>query len=452
MFLHGGQVYRALTAGALKEWEFVSQQPFFSRRIEAGDVVATKRLDDMGRLLPDNSGWEAVLEHARVPMVSYPYEWSFSMLRRAALLQLELLEESLLSGVTLKDATPYNVQFMGTVPTMIDVASFIKYDGKAPWYGYRQFCQMNLFPLMLQALRGVDFQPFLRGRLEGITPRECRGMIPMTQLWRRGVISHVYLHAMLDGQQGGRPATDSQSLTDQGFGAELILNNVRKLRKIVDRLRWGAKESRWSNYDAESEPVRLDAAAKEQFIREVASQRRRASVWDFGCNLGRYSRIAAEHADQVLALDFDHLTIDRLYNSLHAEGNRRILPLVFNVADASPGLGWRGLERKRLQDRGRPELTLALALIHHLVIGAYLPMSEVIDWFADLGGELVIEFVDREDPQVKSLLVNRSDVIADYCPEVFLKELSRRFEVIRVLPLPSRTRTIYHARVRPADK
>lgn len=449
VFTRDGKVYRALTTRAASEWEFVSTQPFFQQRMAAGQIVQTKRSADEAAIVDADPQWSMVLEHERIPMISYPYEWSFHMLKDAACLQLDLIDEALQSGTTLKDATPYNVQFVGTSPIFIDVASFEKYDGNSPWFGYRQFCQMFLYPLMLQAYRGSDIQPLLRGRLEGLSPRECRALIPATQLWRRGVLTHVYLHASLDGEQGRRPVNMAESLADEGFGKSLILNNVQKLRKTVDRLTWNPRVSRWSTYDAESDPVRFDADAKEVFIKEVVRQKHWKQVWDLGCNLGRYSRIAAEHADLVLAMDSDHLTVDRLYLALKKEGNRRILPLVINVADPSPGIGWRGLERKRLVDRCRPDLMLSLALIHHLVIGAYLPMNEVIDWFADLTQELVIEFVDRSDPQVQSLLVNRSDTIDDYCEEVFLKELRRRFEIVSTQPLPSGTRTLYHARILP---
>jgi len=80
-----------------------------------------------------------VLRHERIPFVSYPYEWTFSMLRDAALLQLDLNLAALEEGMILKDSTPYNVQFRGSKPVFVDIGSFERLREGAPWVGYRQF-------------------------------------------------------------------------------------------------------------------------------------------------------------------------------------------------------------------------------------------------------------------------------------------------------------------------
>ena len=101
-----------------------------------------------------------------------------------------------------------------------------------------------------------------------------------------------------------------------------------------------------------------------------------------------FSRIVAERAKYVVAMDADHLAIDKLYQALKSERVTNILPLIVNVTDPSPNLGWRNMERKRIDERGRPDLVLALALIHHVVIGGNIPMAEFVQWLRDLGGEI----------------------------------------------------------------
>ncbi|MFV0443888.1 MAG: class I SAM-dependent methyltransferase [Planctomycetaceae bacterium] len=436
------RVLRALKTPGWDAWSKLKSCEFFDCEVAAGRIVRTTETTTD---LPDaGDPWIGWLEHERIPFVSYPYEWSFSMLKRAALLQLELTSTAVENGLILKDATPYNVQFRGAQPVFIDVASFESHDG-GPWEGYRQFCQQFLYPLMLQAWRGVDFQPWLRGRMNGITPEECWRLLSSRDLLRSGALTHVFLHSKLTASAANRQSNLPSSLQDSGFQKSLVEANLSKLHKIVSRLEWKAATSYWSEYDRAAPPVLSDAATKEDFIRSVVARQRWKMVWDLGCNFGRYSRIAADHADLVLALDVDHLTLDRLYRSLQDESRQNILPLVFNLADPTPGLGWRGKERRRLIHRGPPQLIFCLALIHHLVLRENLLLTQVVDWLGDLGATVVIEFVDKTDPQAQSLLANRGDQYDDYSEPQFLEAMQSRFLIRDTIPLPSKTRTLYLA-------
>ena len=303
---------------------------------------------------------------------------------------------------------------------------------------------------MLQAYRGIDFQPVLRGRLDGIEPADMLRHLSVRDRFRRGVFTHVYLHARLQ-QRFGNPARDArQSLRTHGFHRDLIRANVRRLRRIVDGLQWRDARSTWSGYTSDCRHVAIDAPAKAEFVRRIAGERRWDLVWDLGCNTGHYSRIAAEFADCVVAMDADHASIDELYRTLQRDEVSRIVPLVVDLADPSPNRGWRGRERRDLPARGRPQLTICLAVLHHLVIGRSLPLADVVDWLADLGGELIIEFVGRDDPQVEALLRHRPDQYADYTLPNLERLLSSRFELGRSLPLPSGARTLLHAIPRPS--
>jgi len=393
-----------------------------------------------------------VLKHETVPVITWPFEWTFSMLLAAALLTLDLLNEALHEDAILKDATPYNVQFIGSCPTFIDTSSIVPLQPGQIWDGYRQFCQMFLYPLMLQSWKNVDFQPWLRGSLEGISPRDFSSLLSMLDMFRRGAFSHVWLHAKFQGQKTAKPKL-AESMKSSGFSRDMIISNVQGLRRIVERLKWKAEKSTWSDYDKSSTPVQRDAVIKEQFISEVCRSRSLQSgagnvktwktVWDLGCNQGRYSRLAALHADAVLAIDSDHLTVDRLFRALNAEGDRTITPLVCNLADPSPSLGWRLQERRSLEQRSKPELVFCLALIHHLVIGSNLLLSDVIDWLASLQATVVLEYVDRRDAQVQQLLANREDVFSDYSIEAFRHHVDRFFIVIKELPLADGMRSLF---------
>jgi hypothetical protein len=261
---------------------------------------------------------------------------------------------------------------------------------------------------------------------------------------RPGVLPHVVLHSKLQSRYSATAHDVKADLRSAGFHKALVKANVRKLERLVHRLNWTQARSTWSDYTTHNTYTDAEQHAKEQFVRAAVSDECRQLVWDLGANTGHYSRIAAENSDYVMAMDADHLAVERLYQSLKAEKQERILPLVGNVVDASPNLGWRGAERKSLRERGRPELTLCLALIHHVVIGAHVPLREFIDWLASLGSDVVIEFVDKSDPMVKTLLRNKRDDYSDYSLELFERWLSQHFRIVRREPLASGTRTLFH--------
>jgi hypothetical protein len=221
---------------------------------------------------------------------------------------------------------------------------------------------------------------------------------------------------------------------------------VQRMRKLVGRLRWEPGDSAWTGYGEADGYADADREAKAAFVREAAGRRRRRLAWDLGANDGEYARTAAATSDCVVAMDADAPTAELLYRRLREEGERRVLPLVVDVCDPSHGLGWRGRERLALEDRGRPELTLCLALVHHLAITRNVPLAEIIDWLAGLGGEIVLEFPTREDPMVQRLLAAKRDgAHENYGLDHLERLVEEAFVVRRRALLPSGTRVLFEA-------
>jgi ribosomal protein L11 methylase PrmA len=448
IFYYEGSVYRGLSETARHNWKKLSESPFFQWASETGKLVKTEEVEGNVLQQAAQDSWAAVLTHEKIPFVSYPYEWSFGMLKDAALLQLELLECALESDIILKDSTSFNIQWQGFAPVFIDIPSFEVLKPNEPWVGYRQFCQLFLYPLMLQAYKGVCFQNWLRGNIDGIEPGDFSQLMSLKDYLRPGVFSHVVLHSKLQASQADTNVSIKLGMQDAGFSKALIQANVRKLQALVKTLNLAQTKSEWAAYVKQHSYTDADMQRKEAFVRRSTKHQPRNLVWDLGANTGKFSRIAAESSRYVIAMDLDHLAVDYMYRSLKEDGISNILPLVMNVSQASPALGWQGKERKNLEQRGTPDLTLCLALIHHLVISANIRVAEFVEWLSGLETAVVIEFVTKQDPMVQKLLLNKVDHYADYEEGAFENFLSQYFDIVEKEVLKSGTRILYYAEPR----
>ncbi|MDZ5446120.1 class I SAM-dependent methyltransferase [Micromonospora sp. 4G57] len=444
VFHRDGEVLRGLDDRATADWRALAGSGFFRSLLAEGKVCGT---EEVAATPP----WSATLRHERIPFVSHPYEWSFGMLRDAALLHLEVLRAALDGGFTTKDGSAYNLQWRGAAPVFIDVGSFEPLREGEPWAGYRQFCQTLLYPLLLQAHLGVDFQPWLRARVDGIEPDQMRRFFGGARRLLPGVLTHVHLHGAMQRRNSRATTTDVRAqLRDAGYSRELAAATVRGIEKLVRRLDRPPGGSHWSDYQRTCGYSAQDRLAKERFVEEaLAGADTPALALDLGANDGRYARIAARHAGYVVAVEQEPAVVDALYRALRAEGQRRILPLVMDLADPSPGGGWRGVERAGFADRTRADVVLALAVVHHLAIGRNVPLAAVVDQLANLGAPgaaLVVEFVHPEDPMARRLLANKPDgLFPDYRRDAFERLLAARCRIIRCAELPSATRTLYQA-------
>ena len=443
----GERILRVILPSAVDRWRQFAASGLCAELQSSGLLVETRELD--ARSLPEDFSVPSgalVLEHERIPFISYPYEWTFNMLREAALLQLDIMDRALRHNWILKDATAYNVQFRGVTPLFIDVLSFAPLGPGEPWASYNQFCRMMLYPLMLEAYKQVPFQPWLRSELEGIDPVIFSRMFRGLERWRRGVLSHVTAQAYLQRKFAASAQSVRKQITSAGMTPQMIARNVHKLRELVTDLRPPSESTAWSDY-SRGHYTDDALARKEAFVSECVNGRRFELVWDLGCNDGRFSRLVARSARTVVAMDSDAGSIDRLYSELRRQQPSNILPLLMNVANPSPSQGWAQSERASLTDRGEPELTLALALVHHLVISANVPLPAIVQWLAGITRELVVEFISKDDPMVQRLLLNKDDTYVDYHREAFEQYLERWFKIESRAELPGGTRTLYHAKV-----
>src|SRR6266508_1852073 len=359
VFYSNGRVLRGLSDRGAADWAQLAETEFFPRLVAEHKAVTTTVVERGS--LPDDEAWsryKVVLEHERIPFVSYPYEWTFEMLRDAAELHLEILLAALDDGMTMKDGYAFNVQWRGAAPTFIDIGSFEP--GGGPWVGYRQFCQTFLYPLLLEAHLGVPFQRFLLGNLDGLEPGDMRRLFPGRRRFKKGVFRNVYLHSVMQNRVTRSTQSVQRDLKQAGFSTELTKATAKKLLKMVRGLRSKRSASNWAEYRDTCSYSEADRVAKERFVETAAREQRPALAWDLGCNDGTFARLVAEHAGYVVAVDGDDVVVNGLYRSVRDEGPANVLPLVMNLVDPSPGRGWRNAERRAFTDRDQPDLVLAL--------------------------------------------------------------------------------------------
>lgn len=449
VFSVGRRIYRRLGPDGRRNLEPLIEQGIL-RELESARLAVETRVCDPEEagLLGFDPGQETALEHERVPYLSYPYEWSFEMLRTAALTHLEIMERLVPKGFILKDSTAYNYQFIGSRCVLIDIPSIERRHPKDPWMGYTQFCRHFLNPLLIHSLLRVSPHPMIRGQLEGIPVEEAHALIPFWKQFRAGAWLHVGLQAALSKRSLGGASERSlfQNLPDQG---EVILATVRKLVRLIRRLPNPRQQTVWTDYERTHSYSESGRQAKRAMLTEVVARAKPSLVYDLGANTGEYSLLAAEHAGYVVALDSDASAVDRLYQRLKGAASGKVLPILMDLANPSPDQGFAGVERRSFANREHPDFVVAFALVHHLRISGNIPVASMLDWFRSLGAaQLLVEFVPKQDPMVCQLLKNREDVYPDYTAQVFERECAARFRIVERKALPEGGREIFHLEAR----
>jgi ribosomal protein L11 methylase PrmA len=374
-----------------------------------------------------------VIQHPRLDFISYPYEWSFSGLRAAALLTLDLHLDALPHGLTLSDASAYNVQFVGPRPIFIDYLSLIRYEAGEIWLGYRQFCEQFLNPLLLTAKTGVAFQGWYRGSPDGLSSADLGALLPL----RSKLDPRIALHVLLQGRMQRSVTAKRTSIAKKIRLSQTALeNNLRSVRAWVAKLEpLTSRRTPWQSYERTVQYTGEERAIKARFIGEVVAAAHPRTVWDLGCNSGEYSEIAlSSGAQTVIGFEPDLGALEAAYRRAVTK-RLNFLPLALDLTNPSPSLGWRNQERLGLTERRNADLVLCLALLHHLVLGRNLPLAQVLEWLVSLAPRGVVEFVPKEDPMSEQLTALKPDIAPEYRRETvagILRKLARieREEVV----------------------
>lgn len=439
LFREEGVLFRQVNPGYRPHYERLLQSRLYDALREAGLLVSHEEVEHP-RVARGEA--HAILKPEVIPFISYPYEWSFSQLRDAALATLEIQKQALSRGMTLKDASAYNIQFHRGRPILIDTLSFETYEEGRPWVAYRQFCQHFLAPLALMRWVDVRLSQLLRIHIDGVPLDLASRLLPGSTRLRPGLLWHLHLHAGAQRRYAEKaPAAAAQATISRNA----LLGLLDSLQSAVQALRWEPGGTEWGDYYAGTNYTPEAMTHKKQLVDEFLEAIRPAprSVWDLGANDGSFSRIAAARGIPTISWDIDPAAVEKNYRESRKNSETNLLPLLQDLTNPSPGLGWAERERASFAERGPAGVVFALALIHHLAISNNVPLGRIAGFFAEVGGHLIIEFVPKSDSQVRRLLSTREDVFPTYDRAHFEAEFGRCFTLLRSEDIPGTERTLY---------
>ena len=385
-----------------------------------------------------------LLKPETVGFISYPYEWCPGQLHDAALVTLRVQELALDHGMSLRDASAYNVQFHRGRPTLIDTLSFERLSEGRPWVAYRQFCQHFLAPLALAALVDPRLTQLARVHIDGIPLDLASALLPGGTKLRPGLLAHIHAHAKAQKKYEGAGAPTADTGRTPNFSMQAFRGLLDSLAGTVRKLRWEPGASTWAGYYETGASYSADALAdKERIVASMLDAVAPSTVWDLGANTGRFSRLAADRGAATIAFDFDVAAVERNWREVREKREESVLPLVLDLTNPSPAIGWANGERMTIAERGPVDLVLALALVHHLAIGNNVPLDRVADFLASVGRAAIVEFVPKDDDMVRRLLATRDDVFPGYTRDGFEAAMTQRFTVERAEPVGGSSRVVY---------
>ena len=444
VFIEDGIIYRQVNRSYQQHYDRLISSGLYDRLTSLNYLVSHTEVDHPP--LRQDDAYK-ILRPQPIPFISYPYEWSFSQIKGAALATLAALKQSLLHDLILKDASAYNVQFLAGKPILMDTLSFEIYQEGQPWQGYRQFCQHFLAPLALMSYKDIRLSRLLREYIDGIPLDLAASLLPRRSFLNVGLLTHLHLHARAQRRYAGKPAP-AVSSGNTRLGKRSLLNIADSLQSTIKRLAWNPGTTSWADYYAGDSYQETGFDSK---VKTVASFIRKANprqVWDLGANTGVFSRVASQCGLFTVSIDSDPGAVEANYLFSRQRQEENLHPLLVDLTNPSAASGWANSERESLVQRSRADCILALALIHHIAIANNVPLGKIARFFASLAEWAIVEFVPKSDKKVQQLLVARDDIFVDYTRSGFEREFGCVYDVVLSAPIEESQRLIYLLRRR----
>ncbi|HLF73774.1 MAG TPA: hypothetical protein VI524_05490 [Anaerolineales bacterium] len=437
LFSRDGVLYRQVNRKYEQAYARLMESGLYQKLVKAGLLIPHLEAD---QLPAESDSAYRILQPERVPFISYPYEWSFGQLRDAALATLSIQRRALKAGMSLKDASAYNIQFVRGQATLIDTLSFEIYKEGQPWVAYRQFCQHFLAPLALMALKDVRLNQLLRVYIDGVPLDLASRLLPWKTRLNFGLLTHIHLHA---GAQKKYAGEEVKSRGAGAFGRQAMTGLIDSLDATVRKLDWDPGGTEWGNYYDITNYSEAAFQHKKGLVGEWVKRVNPALAWDLGANNGVFSRVAGEAGPFVVSFDIDPAAVEQNYRQAKAEKTENLLPLLLDLTNPSPSLGWANRERDSFGWRGPADMILALAVVHHLAISNNVPLPHLAEFLAETGKWLVIEFVPKSDSQTQKLLASREDIFPDYTRAGFEGAFEKEFRTHEAVEIRDSARVLY---------
>ena len=442
VFWQGGSIYRQINRAYKDDFDHLLESGLYRALVEEGLLVRHEEVAFEG-IGPELA--YKLIKPEPLPFISYPYEWSFSQLKDAALTTLRIQKRALDFGMSLKDCSAYNIQFLRGKPIFIDTLSFENYSEGSLWVAYRQFCQHFLAPLALMSYRDVRLSQLSRTHLDGIPLDLASLLLPFRTRFSFSLLSHIHLHAKSQARYADKRVDTKRRPKLSRLG---LVGIIDSLESGVKKLSWNPKGTEWGEYYEDTNYSTDAFQHKKQIVADFLEAIKPADIWDLGGNIGVFSRIASDKGIPTVSFDIDPAAVEKNYLESRRRGEANILPLLSDLTNPSPAIGWQNRERMSLVERGPADAALALALVHHLAISNNTPFAKIAEFFASICGSLIVEFVPKSDSQVQRLLATREDIFVDYTQQAFEREFAGCFDLERSQPISGSERTLYLMRRR----
>lgn len=435
VFAKNGVLYRQVNRVYAPVFDYLVESGLYAELVRKGYVVPHEeiRKEDIA------SDAYKIIRPEKIPFISYPYEWCFSELKDAALLTLKIQKTAIRFGMCLKDASAYNIQFKNGRPILIDTLSFERYQEGVPWVAYRQFCEHFMASLALMSFTDVRLSQLLRTYIDGIPLDLASKLLPWRSWFHTAILFHIHMHAKSDRRHKGEEVKFSRkSVSSSALG-----NILESLKVGVSALNWNPRTI--ANLDFEGKKDYPASEAKEEMreLKRFFGIVRPKLAWGFGMSGIPASQSMSELGTEIIEFDNDPTLVEKNYLAVREKKAERLLPLVMDLTNPSPSIGWASGERASLLARGPADLVVALDLIHALAISNNVSFEMVADFFSDICRELIIEFIPRDDARVRRLLKNRADIFGWYNRKNFETAFGRRFTIASSYESPASKLVIY---------
>lgn len=443
VYTQNGKILRQVNMICQKDYNFLISSGLYDQLTNKKYLIRHEEVDDTP-LTPDLS--YKVIQPEKIPFISYPFEWSFSQLKDAALLTLAIQKEALQAGMILKDASAYNIQFHHGSPILIDSLSLTKYIEGTPWVAYRQFCQHFLAPLALMSKTDIRLNKLLINNIDGIPLDLCSRLLPPSSKLNFGLLTHIHFHSKAQNRYADTSEADSIDKPDRKLAVTKngLLGIIESLESTIKNLSLKISGKEWADYYSETNYSEKAFDAKKTIVHDLVHSLQPKTVLDLGANTGVFSQEAATISDcLVISTDIDPEAVELNYQQIKKGQHKNILPLILDLTNPSPAIGWDNLERDSFYSRGKVDVVLALALIHHLAIANNVPLADIARTLAILGEYLILEFVPKEDSQVKRLLRSREDIFDHYTLAGLIDSFKPFFDVQEQISVSGSRRTIF---------